>query len=300
MSSKLRVGAYFLVLLSPGLLSAEPARPLLAQGFAALGQRDYGLAAAAFERAAADGASFDASLGLAAAALKDDRPAAAAAAAREAEKIAGNDRQRAAAANLLGLALSAERDPALLAPAAEALERAIRLDARAAAPARIALAKVNEEAGRPALAIASLREALTSLPARSRVAGEARILLCGIRGRHPETADDNLMVAARSLGKIEAPRAIFAPSPAAPAAVKAADLEGGVVAEAVIDRDGCVGELTRVSGFSPAIDAEVLAGFKTWVFEPARWNGEAVATVEKLHAGFTGSRSDFHSFTFSR
>ena len=300
--------------------AADPARAqklenLLERGFEKLRQREAKAACRVFEEAVelSGGRSFGAQLGLASARLKADQPKAAAAAAEGAEALGTTPAMQAAAANLLGLSLytAANQDPAELAKAESALERAIALDPQGAAPARITLAHVNEALGAPLAAATLLRETLTMLPKGNQLRREARVKLCALRSDHPELSAE---LAAKPIdprafsenppqdlaiaGTLTKPKGLFQPDPQYPAEARMARVEGVVVMQGIIDRDGCIRELTQLKGVSQDVDQAAAETVKRWVFEPALLDGKPVDVYYNLTTSFrlTSSTPSFRPF----
>jgi protein TonB len=73
------------------------------------------------------------------------------------------------------------------------------------------------------------------------------------------------------------PVPIFAPEPDYPPIALEAGIEGRVLVEALVGRDGEVREVKIKSG-DPILAASASKAVKTWRFKPGRWHGRAVTT----------------------
>ncbi len=261
----------------------------LQQGAKSLKQGKPLPACHAFEEAVrlSNGKSYVAQLGLASARLKVDEPDKAAVAADAAETLASSDAQRAPAAYLAGLAhytLSKE-DAAHLPAAATALERALALDPSAVL-ARLTLAYVREAQGSFQDAFDLLQEAMPKVPAGGPALKEARLNYCKLVAAKPDLAPLPAEVL-EVTPEIEKPTKIYVPDPYYPEAAKANREQGTCIFQAVIDRMGCVRNLQLIEGATPELDAAAGAAVRTWIFEPARKNGEPVDVDFKLTVSFS-------------
>jgi outer membrane biosynthesis protein TonB len=82
--------------------------------------------------------------------------------------------------------------------------------------------------------------------------------------------------AGRPRGKVEAPRPIFRQPPGYTDTALAAAVRGAVVAEAVVDQEGCIADATIVTGLAGDLDLAVLDALRFWTFHPATLEGRPV------------------------
>lgn len=86
---------------------------------------------------------------------------------------------------------------------------------------------------------------------------------------------------------MQKPVGLYQPSPHYPIEARANNIQGGAVYQAIIDRDGCVRDLTNLhsdDGNLERISRETVA---QWVFEPATLNGQAVPVWYNLALKFS-------------
>lgn len=82
----------------------------------------------------------------------------------------------------------------------------------------------------------------------------------------------------RAGGLVQAPRKIFDVAPTYPSIAKAARVEGAVVVEAIIGKDGVVRD-ARVLESIAMLDTAALEAVRLWRYTPTTLNGEAVDVV---------------------
>jgi protein TonB len=64
-------------------------------------------------------------------------------------------------------------------------------------------------------------------------------------------------------------------------------LQGDVVLEIVVRRDGSVGEITVLRGLGGGLDQRAVAAVRQWRFDPARRRGAAVDVIVEVAVEFT-------------
>ena len=87
-------------------------------------------------------------------------------------------------------------------------------------------------------------------------------------------------------GQVEQGRLISGPSPVYPALAREARIEGTVMLEAVISREGAILNLRAVSGH-PLLVPAAIAAVRQWVFRPTFLDGEAVEVATEIAVHFT-------------
>lgn len=240
----------------------------------------------AYEKAVelSKGLSYDAQIGLASAQLKADNPKSARLAAVAAEKLASGEQEKSPAAFLTGLSLYklSQDDVNLLAPAAEALERAAALDPRAAAHTRLTLAFVREAQGQDEEAIALLEEAISALPKGDKARTNARISFCDVRNHYPQRERPPLEPLQVG-NEVSRPVQIFSVEPNFSLKVRANQETQKVLVQAIIDRAGCIRATKVLKKSSDEFDASVVAAMRQWVFEPVLLDGKPVDVYYNLN-----------------
>jgi len=88
-------------------------------------------------------------------------------------------------------------------------------------------------------------------------------------------------------GNVQAARLLRQPRPVYPPGLQAAGVEGTVVLQAVIGKDGSVvsAKVTKSSGVA-ALDEAALASVGQWLYSPTLLNGEPVETMTTVSVGF--------------
>jgi len=101
-----------------------------------------------------------------------------------------------------------------------------------------------------------------------------------IPGGTPENAEKEKMINGPvRIGinaKGEMPKIISRIQPEYPEIARKARIEGIVILEAVIEKDGNVGEIQILKSLSPLLDQAAIRAVKQWKFEPAKINGKPV------------------------
>jgi general secretion pathway protein A len=87
-------------------------------------------------------------------------------------------------------------------------------------------------------------------------------------------------------GRLEEPRLLSSPPPAYPPRARAANVQGSVVIDTVVDEKGNVGDMKVVSG-SGLLTQAAMDAVRTWKYQPARLNGDVIATHVQVRVNFS-------------
>jgi len=272
------------VLLVEGIASAQDAptrAQLLEQGEQLLAQQQYRRAIAAFEDAGrlSESGCAECFLGLARTYFAWGKPGKAVETARQALQLNPPKSLLARANHVLGVALVAQpgRGPEANAEAEGAWRKALESDPAAANVDRFNLAGLLYQGGHPEEAAALAREYLKNSPTGS-VATEARMLVCLSRkGASPAEP------AADAGAEIEPSHPLYRQPPIA----QRRKLEGSVLVQVSIDRDGCASSPTLVRGMGNELDGAATDAVKHWVFEPATQQGKPVPSDAMVSVNFS-------------
>jgi periplasmic protein TonB len=90
-------------------------------------------------------------------------------------------------------------------------------------------------------------------------------------------------------GNIEQARLIYGPKPSYPPIAKMARIQGGVVLQALIAKDGTVKDLNLVSG-SPMLAQAAISAVRHWRYEPTLLDGVPVEVETEIDVQFTLSQ----------
>jgi len=86
---------------------------------------------------------------------------------------------------------------------------------------------------------------------------------------------------------VQAANLIIHPNPVYPAIAKSARIQGTVVLQAIIGKDGTVQNLKMISAASPLLVQAAMDAVKKWVYRPTTLNGEAVDVITEITVNFT-------------
>jgi TonB family protein len=92
-------------------------------------------------------------------------------------------------------------------------------------------------------------------------------------------------------GSVSRPRVLHTAKPVYSGAARAANVEGSVIVESIIDQEGCIQKLSLLQGVHPDLDQAALDAVQQWVFDPARRGEEPVPVYYVLTVGFKIDRS---------
>jgi protein TonB len=88
-------------------------------------------------------------------------------------------------------------------------------------------------------------------------------------------------------GNVQSAKLIKHPSPIYPPIAKSARIQGTVVLQAIIGKDGTVQNLKMISATSPLLVANAMDAVKQWVYQPTLLNSEPVDVVTEITVNFT-------------
>ena len=88
-------------------------------------------------------------------------------------------------------------------------------------------------------------------------------------------------------GNVQSAKLIKHPSPIYPPIAKQARIQGTVVLQAIIGKDGTVQNLKMISATSPLLVANAMDAVKQWVYQPTLLNSEPVDVVTEITVNFT-------------
>jgi len=97
-------------------------------------------------------------------------------------------------------------------------------------------------------------------------------------------------VSAEASGTTEAPKLKRKVQPNYPASVRSRRVEGVVVLEAIISRDGCVREIQTLQGVDPMLDYEAARAVSQWWYQPATIDGKPVRVYLTVAVTFALAR----------
>ena len=86
---------------------------------------------------------------------------------------------------------------------------------------------------------------------------------------------------------VQAAKLVVHPTPVYPAIAKSARIQGSVVLQAIIGKDGSVQNLKMISAASPLLVQAAMDAVKKWVYQPTTLNGEAVDVITEITVNFT-------------
>jgi TonB family protein len=285
---------------------------------ALLDQRQIEAAAAAFQQAndAAGGRCGRCLLGLAQAQQLLGKLETAIATTREAvAALAGDPLQGRAYCQLGDRLLAGEVTPAAAAEAEAAYGKALDAGAAYRAEALSGIAEARLRVDRYQQAIEAAQESL-AVSRNGNFAGRARSIICRARlggdlpsraflvpeGPHagapgsrmfavpekpaPVFPDMDEEVPLRVGGAVSRPEKFYAPPPVYTEEARKMRLQGVVIIEAVIDKEGCVRRNQILKGMPLGLSRAALAAVEKWVFEPAALDGKPVKVYYTLTINF--------------
>lgn len=88
-------------------------------------------------------------------------------------------------------------------------------------------------------------------------------------------------------GDVKAPVKIYDPKPSYTEIARKARIQGIVIVQAVVDKDGNVVDAKILKGLPMGLDQEALNAIRKWRFEPATLNGKPVDVYYNLTVNFT-------------
>jgi protein TonB len=88
-------------------------------------------------------------------------------------------------------------------------------------------------------------------------------------------------------GDVNPPVAVKRVDPIYPDVARKARIEGMVILETIIDRDGNVTDVRVLKGLPLGLDQSAVDAVKRWKFKPGTLNGQAVPVIFTLTVNFT-------------
>jgi TonB family protein len=88
-------------------------------------------------------------------------------------------------------------------------------------------------------------------------------------------------------GDVKAPVKTYSPQPAYTEIARKARIQGVVIVQAIIDKQGNVTNVKVLKGLPMGLDKAAVDSIKTWKFEPATLNGKPVDVYYNLTVNFT-------------
>jgi TonB family protein len=86
---------------------------------------------------------------------------------------------------------------------------------------------------------------------------------------------------------VSAPLVVKEVKPQYTAEARRAKIQGTVTLEAIVETDGCVGEVKVTKSLDEGLDKEAVKALRQWRFEPGRKDGKAVRVRVTLEMTFT-------------
>lgn len=88
-------------------------------------------------------------------------------------------------------------------------------------------------------------------------------------------------------GDVQAPVKLSAPNPNYTEIARKARIQGVVIVQAIIDKDGSVQNVKLLKGLPMGLDQAAIDAIKKWKFQPATLNGKPVTVYYNLTVNFT-------------
>lgn len=175
-----------------------------------------------------------------------------------------------------------------------ALRQAIAQGGEGAGVARYNLAQWLWRAGRHAEAVEVARDYLRTEP-EGPFAKEARVVLCQARAAGgivlPAAEPRKIGTPKEGGSAVSRPQVVHHVKPVYSGAARAANVEGSVILESLIDEEGCIQKVRLLQGVHPDLDQAAQDAVGQWVFQPARMDEKPVTVYYVLTVGFQIDRS---------
>ena len=91
----------------------------------------------------------------------------------------------------------------------------------------------------------------------------------------------------RQSSGVQAAKLVNGPKPAYPQIAKQARIQGAVVLQAIIGKDGSVQQLKVISSANPLLTPAAMEAVKKWVYIPTILNNEPVEVITEITVNFT-------------
>lgn len=141
------------------------------------------------------------------------------------------------------------------------------------------------------LTVEVLRSILSQRPG-GESADHSRIKLCDLRAELGDKlpADPSAGGGAGSerpsAKDMRPPVKIYTPQPPYSARARRSHIQGVVITQVIIDREGCIDRIEVLKGLHPDLDQNAMDTMSRWVFRPAELAGKPVAVYYNLTANF--------------
>ena len=193
--------------------------------------------------------------------------------------------------NQLGMAYVKKGGADNLAKAEESMRSAVDYGGAWGNIARVNLAQVLFLEERWADAVPAAREALEKTATDPDMSKAARIILCQARSHLPDELPANAEKGdsagiLRPGGEVSSPEKIAGVQPAYTVEARAAETQGAVVIEAIIDAEGCLRKANVLHGLPNGLSEAALETARLWVFSPARLHEKPVTVYYTLTVNF--------------
>lgn len=113
-----------------------------------------------------------------------------------------------------------------------------------------------------------------------------RRLVCAARALGHVAGPEPVPCPASRDARTERPHPIFRPQPGYTESALAAGIRGPVVAEAIVDEEGCVADARIKTGLASDLDLAVLDTLRYWTFHPATFGEKPIRTTYTLTVNF--------------
>ncbi len=87
-------------------------------------------------------------------------------------------------------------------------------------------------------------------------------------------------------GDVRKPEKLYAPKGSYTPEARRAGIEGVVIAQVIVNREGCVEPVKVLKGLPMGLSEAAIKTLKSWVFTPARWGTNPVAVYYNLTLNF--------------
>jgi TonB family protein len=187
--------------------------------------------------------------------------------------------------NQLGMALVKQGGAGRLTQAEEAMRNAVDYGGAWGEVARVNLAQILLLQERWADAVPVAREALGRSAPNPDLSKSARIILCQARSHLPDELQKPEEIL-RVGDAVSRPTKIAGEPPHYTEEARLAKAEGTVVLQGVIDREGCMRNLTVLKGLPDGLSDAAREALRLWVFSPALAEGKPVPVYYTLTTNF--------------
>jgi TonB family protein len=137
-------------------------------------------------------------------------------------------------------------------------------------------------------AVEAARTYLKDAGPNGAVLDQARIVLCQARSHQPDDPPTPKPgpEAKKVEGEVKRPEVLFQTKPEYTIEARAANTQGVVIVEAIIDQEGCVRSTRALEGLPNGLTESALRALRIWVFRPATLAGKPVKVYYVLSVNF--------------